>query len=134
MYTLVIGVALKIALNYTLVRIPGVDIHGAPWASLLCYTASMAPNLYFVCKYTGYRLNIMDIVIKPFACAALMGAVVYAIWTLFFGHPGQLNGFALTAGILLCVAAGVAVYALAALKSGAIQKEDLPAKVRRFLK
>ena len=134
MYTLVIGVALKIALNYTLVRIPGVDIHGAPWASLLCYTASMAPNLYFVCKYTGYRLNIMDIVIKPFACAALMGAVVYSIWTLFFGHPGQLNGFALTAGILLCVAAGVAVYALAALKSGAIQKEDLPAKVRRFLK
>ena len=134
MYTLVIGVIMKIALNYTLVRIPGVDIHGAPWASLLCYTASMIPNLYFVGKYTGYRFNVLDVVIKPFACAALMGGVVYAVWTFGFGYPGNLNGFKLTAGILLCVGLGAAVYVFSALKTGAISKEDLPAKVRRFIK
>lgn len=134
MYTLVIGVVMKIALNYTLVRVPGVDIHGAPWASLLCYTASMIPNLYFVAKYTGYRLSFMDVVLKPLFCAGLMGALVFGIWTLLFGDPGHLNGFKLTAGILLCVGAGAAVYALAALKTGAISKEDLPAKIRRFLK
>ena len=134
MYTLVMGVALKIALNYTLVRIPGVDIHGAPWASLLCYTASMIPNLYFVGRYTGYRFQWVDVVVKPFCCAALMGAAVYALWQAGFGHPGQLNGFRLTAGILLCVAVGVIVYALAALKSGTIHQEDLPARIRRMLK
>ena len=134
MYTLVIGVALKIALNYTLVRIPGVDIHGAPWASLLCYTASMIPNLYFVSKYTGYRLRVVDVVLKPFGCAALMGAAVYAIWKIGFGHPGQLDGFRLTFGILLCVAVGVIIYGLGALKTGAISKEDLPVRVRRFIK
>ena len=134
MYTLVIGVALKIALNYTLVRIPGVDIHGAPWASLLCYTASLIPNLVFVCKCTGYRLRFMELVGKPLFCSALMGATVYAIWHFGFGDPGRLNGFRLTAGIILCVAAGVIIYAMAALKTGAVQKEDLPAKVRRFVK
>ena len=134
MYTLILGVVLKIALNYTLVRIPGVDIHGAPWASLLCYTASMVPNLYFVSKYTGYRFHWLDVVVKPFGCAALMGAAVYALWKLLFGHPGHLNGFVLTAGILLCVGAGVVIYALAALKSGAISKDDLPGKIRRFIK
>ena len=134
MYTLVIGVLMKIALNYTLVRIPGVDIHGAPWASLLCYTASMIPNLYFVGKYTGYRFNVLDVVVKPFACAALMGGVVYALWHFGFGYPGHLNGFKLTAGILLCVGLGAAVYTLTALKSGAISKEDLPAKVRKFIR
>ena len=134
MYTLVIGVALKVMLNYTLVRIPGVDIHGAPWASLLCYTASMIPNLYYVCKYTGYRFDPVHVVIKPFACAALMGGVVWAVWHFFFGDPGRLNGLRLTAGILLCVGLGVAVYALTALKTGAIGKEDLPPKIRRFLK
>ena len=134
MYTLMIGVALKIALNYTLVRFPGINIHGAPWASLLCYTASLIPNLYFVSKCTGYRLNLMEVVLKPFFCAALMGGAVYAIWRFGFGDPGQLNGFKLTAGILLCVAVGVAVYALLALKTGAIQKENLPPKIRRFLK
>ena len=134
MYTLVVGVVMKIALNYTLVRIPGVDIHGAPWASLLCYTASMIPNLYFVGKYTGYRFNFLDVVIKPFLCAALMGGVVWAIWHFGFGNPGQLNGFKLTAGIMLCVGLGAIVYLFAALKTGAISKEDLPAKVRRFIK
>jgi stage V sporulation protein B len=134
MYTLMLGVILKIALNYTLVRIPGVDIHGAPWASLLCYTASMIPNLYYVGKYTGYRFNFMDVVLKPFLCAALMGGVVWALWHFGFGYPGQLNGFKLTAGILLCVFLGVVIYVLMALITGAISKEDLPAKVRRFLK
>ena len=134
MYTLVLGVALKIALNYTLVRIPGVDIHGAPWASLLCYTASMLPNLYFVSKYTGYRFQWLDVVVKPFACAALMGAAVYALWKIAFGDPGRLNGFVLTAGILLCVGMGVVIYAFAALKSGTIHTEELPGKIRRFIK
>ena len=134
MYTLIIGVLLKIALNYTLVRIPGIDIHGAPWASLLCYTASMIPNLYFVSKYTGYRFNIMDVIVKPLACAALMGAVVWAIWHFAFGDPGHLNGFVLTAGILLCVGVGAILYAVTALKSGAISKDDLPSKIRKFVK
>ncbi len=134
MYTLIVGVVLKIALNYTLVRIPGVDIHGAPWASLLCYTASMIPNLYYVSKYTGYRFNMMDVVFRPFACSVLMGGAVFGLWHFGFGDPGRLNGFRLTAGILLCVGLGAAVYAFAALKTGAISKEDLPAKVRRFLR
>ena len=134
MYTLVLGVALKIALNYTLVRIPGVDIHGAPWASLLCYTASMIPNLYYVSKYTGYRFNILDVVVKPFGCAAVMGGAVYAIWIFGFGYPGHLNGFRLTAGIILCLIVGVAVYGFLALKTKAVDKEDLPAKIRRFIK
>ncbi len=134
MYTLLVGVALKIALNYTLVRFPDINIHGAPWASLLCYTASMIPNLWFVRKYTGYRLNLTEVVFKPLFCAALMGGAVYLIWHFGFGDPGHLNGFKLTAGILLCVAAGVVIYAFLALKTGAIQKENLPPKVRRFLK
>ena len=134
MYTLVLGVAMKIALNYTLVQQPDINIHGAPWASLLCYTASMIPNLYFVSKYTGYRFQLVDVVVKPLLCALLMGGAVWAIWHFGFGDPGQLNGFKLIAGILLCVITGVAVYAFAALKSGAVHREDLPAKVRRFIR
>ncbi|MBE5782896.1 MAG: polysaccharide biosynthesis protein [Clostridiales bacterium] len=134
MYTLLIGVILKIALNYTLVRIPGVDIHGAPFASLLCYTASMIPNLYFVCKYTGCRFSFTDVVAKPLLCSLLMGAIVWAIWHFIFGDAGQLAGPVLMLGIMLCVVTGIAVYALAALKLKAIRREDLPARIRRFVK
>lgn len=134
MYTLVIGVVMKIALNYTLVQRPEINIHGAPWASLLCYTASMLPNLYFVCRYTGYRFSVMDVVIKPLLAAGLMGGIVNLLWNGVFGDPGTLNGFKLTAGILLCVAVGVAVYVWAAFALGAIRREDLPAKFRRIFK
>ena len=34
-------------------------------------------------------------------------------------------------GVALCVAAGVALYAVAAWKLGAIRREDLPARLRR---
>ena len=134
MYTLLVGVALKIALNYTLVGIPGVDIHGAPFASLLCYTASMIPNLYFVCKHTGYRMNIMDVLLKPLFCALMMGGVVWGLWHFLFGYAGHLSGSVLLVGILLCVGVGVVVFALLALKTKTVRREDLPGKLRRFVK
>ena len=133
MYTLVLGVALKIALNYTLVRIPGVDIQGAPWASLLCYTASMIPNLYYVCKHTGYRLDFMGVLVKPLLCALLMGAAVGGVWRLCFGQAAALSRFWLAAGVALCVLLGVAVYALTAWRLGVVRREDLPARLARRL-
>ena len=46
-YTLLAGVICKVALNFTLIAMPSINIHGAPIASLVCYTVSMVPNLIF---------------------------------------------------------------------------------------
>ncbi len=134
MITLFVGVAMKIGLNYTLVRDPQINIHGAPWASLLCYTVSMVPNLYYVCKYTGYRFSAVDIVLKPLGCAAVMGGVVWALWHFCFGSPDQLSGVVLMAGIILCVGVGVVLYAFVALASRTINVENLPGKVQRIVR
>ena len=67
MYTLLAGVACKVLLNFLLVRIPALNIHGAPIASLVCYTVSMAPNLYYVVKYAARRFPVTDIVLRPLA-------------------------------------------------------------------
>ena len=40
----------------------------------------------------------------------------------------------LVLGICLCVALGVAVYGLAAWKTGTVKKDDLPARLRRKFK
>ena len=134
MYTLLAGVLMKIALNYTLVRIPGMNIHGAPWASLLCYTVSMVPNLFYVCKYTGYRLDWKGVVLRPMLCTLAMGAAVGVMWRVLFGSAAALSRLMLTLGVIVCVLAGVAVYAVLILKSGAVRREDLPARLRRFVK
>ncbi|MBR3905585.1 MAG: polysaccharide biosynthesis C-terminal domain-containing protein, partial [Clostridia bacterium] len=95
---------------------------------------SMIPNLYFVCKHTGYRFHMMDVMIKPLLCSLIMGGAVWALWHFVFGYAGNLTGPVLMAGIVLCVVLGAALYAVLALKTKTIRKEDLPGKVRRFLK
>ena len=123
MYTLMVGVAVKIFLNYTLIGMPGINIHGAPLASIACYTLSMLPNLYFVHKYTGLKADLWNMAGKPAAATALMAVVLYgairllpsgAFWTL------------------VLVAIGVAAYGFFALVVGAVTKEDLAPILRRF--
>ena len=41
MYTLLLGVALKILMNYNLIGIREINIYGAPLGSLVCYLVSM---------------------------------------------------------------------------------------------
>lgn len=122
MYTLVAGVVCKIILNYVLIAIPSVNIHGAPIASLVCYTVSMVPNLYYMLKYTDARMNWMGWIVRPGVAAVAMGVVVFALRELL-----PVNRLTL----LLEVAAGVVVYAAAALASKAITKDDLRAFRRR---
>lgn len=123
MYTLMVGVAVKIFLNYTLIGMPEINIHGAPLASIACYTLSMLPNLYFVHKYTGLKADLWNMAGKPAAATALMAAVLYGAIRLL--PSGAL-------WTLVLVAIGVAAYACFALVVGAITKEDLAPFLRRL--
>ena len=122
MYTLVAGVVCKIILNYVLISIPSINIHGAPIASLVCYTVSMVPNLYFMLKYTESRMNWVGWMVRPGIATAAMGVVVWLLRELL-----PVNRLTL----LLEVAAGIVVYAVAALAVNAITKDDLRAFRRK---
>lgn len=122
MYTLMAGVAVKIFLNYTLIGMPQIHIFGAPVASLSCYTISMLPNLFFVYKYTGMKLE-AGVYVRPLLATAVMAAVLwvsmqllpnYGVWTLIH--------------ILIAILA----YAAAAVFTGAVTKEELAPLTRRF--
>lgn len=122
MYTLVVGVALKILLNYILVGTPGIDIHGAPIASVVCYGASMLPNLYFVCKYTGLKCNWMGWIVRPGLATLAMGLTVWGMRELL--PAGRFF-------TLLEIAVGVAVFIAAAIAVKAVTKNDFRALRRR---
>ena len=129
MYTLAVGVALKIALNYTLVRIPGVDIHGAPFASILCYTASMVLNFYYVMKYSGLRLDLKELLLKPGIATCVMAAFVYLMGIVL--GPARMHS-SLTVVLIVIFMAAV-VYLVSAVLLGAVRQEDVPARLRRFI-
>ena len=129
MYTLLLGVVMKVALNYTLVRIPNFDIHGAPLASLLCYTVSMVPNLYYVSKYSGLRLSVMDLLVRPGLATAVMAAAVWGLKRLI-GFERLCHSLPM---VMLLIMAAAFVYLVSAILVRAVHKEDLPARLRRML-
>lgn len=134
LYTLAAGVACKIAMNYLLIGNPDINILGAPMASLVCYSVSMIPNLYFVRKYTGCKLNIKTLLLKPGCASLIMAGIVFALWTLLFGDTALQSTLKTLLGVILCLLAGVGSYALMILKTGIITSDELPAGIRRRLK
>lgn len=126
MYTLALGVAMKIILNYSLVRIPEVNIHGAPFASILCYGASLAPNLYYIQKYAGMKIKWDEVVWRPLAASFVMGGCIL-IANALLGE--RLDRSLLLLCLVLIMA--MAVYAAAAVALKAVRKEDIPNRFRR---
>ncbi len=122
MYTLIAGVVCKIILNYVLIAIPEINIHGAPIASLVCYTVSMVPNIYYMLKYSGTKMNWSGWILRPGIATIAMGIAVFALRELL-----PVNRLTL----LLEVAIGVVMFAVAALGVKAIAKEDLRAFRRK---
>ena len=123
MYTLIAGVSCKIIMNYILVGIPGFHIHGGPFASIVCYSVSLIPNLYYVCRYADIPLNLKEWILKPAMAAALMGLAVWSLQLILPFHR-------------LCtrveVAVGIGVYFLAAFCIGAMDRADLNAFIGRL--
>lgn len=124
MYTLLVGVGLKILINYNLIGMPEVNIYGASIGSLVCYSVSMIPNLYFVHKYAGLPMDPVDIFFKPLGATAGMSAVLY-LATLWLPSSRLITVFLLILG--------VTVYIVFARLVGALRPEDyqiLTAKLR----
>jgi len=116
MYTLMAGVALKILLNYILVGIPGVHIHGAPISSMVCYFVSMVPNLYYVCKHGKTRINWMGWIVRPGLATMVMAAVIGGLRLLL--PPSMMT-------TLLVATFGAAAFIGAALLVKAITLGDV---------
>ena len=122
MYTMIAGVSLKVLLNYLLIGTPGIDIHGGPIASIVCYSTAMIPNLFFCCKYGKMKFNWLDWILRPGLAAGAMGAAIWGLKSLL--PAGRIT-------TILLVIAGVLVYAVAAVLLKAVSKEDLSALLRR---
>ncbi len=122
MYTMIAGVSVKILLNYLLIGTPGIDIHGGPYASIACYSVVMVLNIFYVCKYARIKFRWSAWVIRPGMSAAIMGVAVYLLNTVLPG--GRIT-------TILCVAAGIIVFAVSALLFKAVTKDDLNTILRR---
>ena len=117
---LLIGMAFKIVLTWVLVGIPAINVNGAAIGTVVSYIIAVTLNMRAVKKYTGTKIDSGQTFVRPFAAAAVMGAVVFGGYKLFMGLTGH-NSIA----TLLGVGLGVIVYAVMIFVTKAVRKEEL---------
>jgi stage V sporulation protein B len=116
---LAISAAVKVVLSWYWTALPEWGIIGAAWATNIDFAVAAMLNLYFVHRYVGYSLNVVDI-IKTCLAATLMGAAV-----IFSYDFVMLQLMSNTLSTLVAILVGVAVYGVGLILLGAIAEEDL---------
>lgn len=117
---LLFGVAAKVALNLILIRIPEVNIYGAPIASAVCYLIASLICFSELKGTLSLRLPMSKYLLKPLACTMIMGAGAAAEYQLFH-RILMSNGLA----VLLTVLCSVVLYLLLVLGSRILSAEDI---------
>jgi len=103
-----------------LIRIPDINVKGAAIGTVVCYGVAAILDVYFVIKHTGMKINLLNNIIKPIVCSALMGVVVYLVYPLIFDIVDS-NTLATLAAIVI----GGITYAGALLFTKTITKQEI---------
>lgn len=130
MYTLVAGVVCKISLNFLLIRMPEVNIYGAPVASVVCYVVSASINLIWIIRKNGVRMDWGAVFGRPALASLGMAAVVFGLT--------RVLDMTMKRWTLPVVAAGAVAYIVLVFATGALRREDMAsipggAKIERLM-
>lgn len=117
MYSLVVGVLFKIAINYILVGIPSINIYGAPVASIVCYLVAMLINLVWIVRKLGLKFDVGRIILRPGLATVGMAAVVFVAM--------RVLDMTMRRNTLITVLAAVAVYIVLIFAFGALKRSDM---------
>jgi stage V sporulation protein B len=116
---LAVGLVIKLILNYTLVGIPEVNVMGAGTGTLVCYLFIMVFSLYFLCRETKIRPNLVGIFLKP-----LLSSVICVTAAYFVQKFGAMLHLGKLATCLAMLTAGV-IYVICMLWFKALSKNDV---------
>ncbi len=115
---MIIGGAIKIIVNYTLVGMPEININGAPIGSNLCYIVILILNIFAIKKEIGVKFGIVQSVVKPVLSVAVMAVTALAVYnyTAFLGN---------TLATVIAICAAAAMYLTMLFILGAITRDDV---------
>lgn len=117
---LFIGCIAKFILNVVLIRIPEVNIFGAPISSIACQVISFSYGFSVLRKSIPVRGEITRYIVKPVAAAGIMAIAAVAVYKGLFALLKN-NIVAL----LVSICAAVAVYAVLLLAMKILSREEI---------
>ena len=115
----IIGMTLKIIVNYILVGIPEINIQGANVGSIVCYGFVTVTAMFFLCRTTKIIPDFMSIFVKPLLASIVCALAAYWSEQLFDVFVTQ------RVATLLAVVTAVIVYVIALLVFRAVKREDI---------
>ncbi|HHV31746.1 MAG TPA: polysaccharide biosynthesis protein [Clostridiales bacterium] len=116
---LLVGLLIKLVLNYTLVGIPQINVMGAGTGTLVCYLFITVFSLYFLCRETKVIPNFVAIFIKPLLSSLIcVGAAYFTEKLLSMVISAKI------ATLFSIVLAGI-IYVICMLWFRALHKSDL---------
>lgn len=123
---MLIGAALKAALNIGLVAVPNINVHGAAYGTLGCFLCIFVLNFYSLCKITGVKPEVWGTLIKPLFAALICGAAALLCSTLLgLGTLKTLLSIAVAAVIYF-----VLLFAFSVLKIEDVLKSPILNKLK----
>ena len=116
---LAIGAGIKVIITYVLTGIPSVNVKGAATGTAAAYITAALLNYRAVRKYTGSRPNFSLTFGRPMLSAAIMGAIVWAIYSGLSLLTGN------TVATMVSVFCGVVVYGFCILRFKGITPDEI---------
>lgn len=131
---ILIGLLVKLLLNYILIAIPSINILGAVFGSMAGLLIPILLNNVVIKRSLKIKYNLLKLGAKPFAASCFMGVVVYITqfdveYLMSFIYKGYFNSLIST---LAAVAVGIFAYLYALIIIGGITEKDLQSVPRRF--
>ena len=119
MINMILAAVVKVVLNWVLTAIPWLGIMGAAWATAADMGVAAVINLYFIWRYIGYRMELLQLVKTMFAAAVMAGAV--QLFYSFVMVTFAVNAAATFGSVLV----GVVVYIAALILVRGLLEEDM---------
>lgn len=116
---LIIGMAFKIIISYTLTAVPSINVLGSALGTVTAYTVAALINIYCVKKYMGVKFSVREFIIKPLVTVISMFVAVKIVYMLVSSVTGN------SISTIISIAAGAFVYAVVLLGIGGITKEEI---------
>lgn len=117
---LFISVLIKFAITWMLVSIPSVNVVGAAIGNTVAYILASMLDIAALKKFSGVKLSVKMIIVKPLISALVMGVVVFFAYKGLFMLLGS-NGVATIVSVFI----GIAVYGIMVLKTKTIERNEM---------
>lgn len=113
-----VGIVSKIVLNYILIADNGIGIYGAPIATLVCYVIIMLMNFIFIIRYTEYKVQSSEMILKPLLSAAIGIGISAVLYNTICSFSEKLS-------VLIALCASVLLYFLIIFLVKGVKAEDV---------